>query len=98
MTFMLVLLARHEREQRDHAGTLHGDGQRALVARAVAGDAARKNLAAFRDVLAQPGLIFVVDRLLAVDAERADLPLGTPLFLGSALGLRFGGSHGLTFM
>jgi len=94
MIFIATLLLGHERQNGDDAGAFHGDRQRALMARAVAADAARQNLAAFGNVLAQARLIFVIDRLEAVGTERTDLALGAALFLAALLDLLFGGGMG----
>ena len=62
------------RQQRDVACPLQRDGQRPLVARAGAGLASRLDLAALREVAAQPRDVLVVDVADLVDAEGTDLP------------------------
>src|SRR5437660_4081298 len=80
MTFTASLLLDDEREQGDDAGALHGGRQRALVRGAVAGDAARQDLAALADVLAQARRVFVVERVEPLRAEVADLALRPAIF------------------
>ena len=65
---------RRERQQRNVARALQGDGEHALVACTGTGLAARLDLASVGDVAAQAGRLFVVDVLDLVDAEGADTP------------------------
>ena len=72
----------------DVAGALDGDTEPALVARADAGHAARKNLAALLDELREDVGAFVVDEVHLLDAELADF------FLAEILALATGASAG----
>src|ERR1051325_9573351 len=65
-------LVSRERQQRDDARALDRALQLALMQRARAGDAARKNLAALGDELLERLHVFVVDVLDLLDAELAD--------------------------
>src|SRR5687768_16824433 len=61
------------RQQRQIARALHRDRQLPLIMRLGAGDAARHDLAGFRDVALQDAEIFVVDLLDAFGGEAAEL-------------------------
>src|ERR1044071_2040407 len=76
------------RQQGQVAGTLHRNGQLALVVRLGAGDAAGNDLAGFGDVALEDAEILVVDALDAFGSEAAELAAaekaghgGTPLFV-----------------
>src|SRR5205823_2041825 len=60
-------------KQRQHAGAFQRHGESALVPGAGPGFATRLDLAALRDVAAEPSQVLVVDLLHAVHAELADL-------------------------
>ena len=55
------------------AGSLDRDGQSSLMLRAVAGDAARKDLASLGDKLLQLRGVLVIDLIVLFAAEHADL-------------------------
>src|SRR5437868_486530 len=80
------LLSGHgERHERDHARTLHGRGDLALVLRAVPRDAARDDLPAVRDEVLQRLRVLVIDTHVRVGAEAADLPPREAALARSAL-------------
>src|SRR5512147_1299407 len=64
---------RGERQESHAAGLFDGGGQAALMARAVAGDPARDDLAAIRDEVSEDTRILVVDAQSLLGAEAADL-------------------------
>src|ERR1051325_3291761 len=69
---------RRERQQRDVSGALHRGRQLTLMARAVAGDAARNQLAALGDEAAEQPHVLVIDGN-SLGTEAADLaPLHAP--------------------
>src|SRR5690242_21142885 len=80
MTFTSRPSVGGERQKRDDARALHRRGQRALVPRAAARDAARQDLASLRHELAQARRVLVVDMFDLVDAERTDLALRLAVF------------------
>src|SRR5215217_6694362 len=82
------------REQGHLPGVLDGGGDVALVLGAVAGDPAGADLAPVAHELAQQVDVLVVDVVLMVRAELAELALGLALegALGHVLVLPFGGS------
>src|SRR5215213_11724305 len=82
------------REQGHLPGVLAGGGDVALVLGAVAGDPAGADLAPVAHELAQQVDVLVVDVVLMVRAELAELALGLALegALGHVLVLPFGGS------
>jgi hypothetical protein len=98
MSFIALLLVRHERKNRDYAGAFHRNREATLMARAVTADAARQDLATFRDVFPQPGLVFVIDRLEAIGAKRTDFAFRAALFFGRAFGFALRRGHSFTFM
>src|SRR6188768_1233701 len=89
---MIDLLRRDgERQERDVARALDGEGHLALVARAVAADAARDDLAALGDEVLERLRVLVVDdqrlvRAVAADAlpARAAAPGGVRVQVGRA--------------
>src|SRR5215216_3863260 len=84
MTFIGALLSDRVREQGHLPGVLDGGGDVALVLGAVAGDPAGADLAPVAHELAQQVDVLVVDVVLVVGAELAELALG--LALEGALG------------
>src|SRR6202008_890633 len=80
---------RGKRQQRDILRALDGYGKPSLMARAGAGHAARKNLAALLDERRQNLGLLVVNEIDAVDAKTANLLLATEAALAA-----FGGSAG----
>ena len=76
--------AARERQQRDVAGALDGFAEPALVARAHASHAARKNLAALLHELRQDVGTLVVDEVHLLDAELADFLFAEVLALAAA--------------
>jgi hypothetical protein len=76
--------AARERKQRDVAGALDGFAEPALVARAHAGHAARKNLAALLHKLREDVGTLVVDEVHLLDAELADFLFSEVLALAAA--------------
>jgi len=76
-----LLVGRDVRQQRDRARALDGVGERALVPRAAAGNAARNDLAALGDEATQTPDVLVVDDVDLVRAELADLPPAEPAAL-----------------
>src|SRR5215218_1784138 len=94
MTFIGALLSDRVREQGHLPGVLDGGGDVALVLGAVAGDPAGADLAPVAHELAQQVDVLVVDVVLMVRAELAELALGLALegALGHVLVLPFGGS------
>src|SRR5437016_4781245 len=62
-----------ERQERDGARALDGERERALVPGAVAGDAARDDLAALGEEVPECPGVLVVDQHRLVGAEAADL-------------------------
>src|ERR671918_2260645 len=81
-------------KQRHLPGVLDGGGDVALVLGAVAGDPAGADLAPVAHELAQQVDVLVVDVVLLLGAELAELALGLALegALGHVLVLPFGGS------
>ncbi len=77
LSFLLALLFRCERKQRDVASTLYSERHLALMLCAVAGNAAWKYLAALRDEPSKLCDVFVVDAVDMVNAEAANLPAWT---------------------
>jgi hypothetical protein len=67
------------RQQRNVTGTLQRDSERALVAGAGAGLPPGLDLAALREVAAQPSDILVVDVADLIDTERTDFTAGRVL-------------------
>ena len=65
-----ILNIRHDRHM---AGSLDRHCQSSLMLCTVACDAAGKDLASFRDILAQLGCILVIDLVILLTAEYADL-------------------------
>lgn len=55
------------------AGSLDRYGQSSLMLRAIAGNASRKNLASLGDILLQLRGILVIDLIILLAAEHADL-------------------------
>src|SRR5215216_1424943 len=84
MTFIGALLSDRVREQGHLPGVLDGGGDVALVLGAVAGDPAGADLAPVAHELAQQVDVLVVDVVLLLGAELAELALG--LALEGALG------------
>src|SRR4029453_9326864 len=84
MTFTGALLSDRVREQGHLPGVLDGGGDVALVLGAVAGDPAGADLAPVAHELAQQVDVLVVDVVLLLGAELAELALG--LALEGALG------------
>src|SRR5215218_996178 len=84
MTFTSDLLSDGVREQGHLPGVLDGGGDVALVLGAVAGDPAGADLAPVAHELAQQVDVLVVDVVLLLRAELAELALG--LALEGALG------------
>src|SRR5207249_1892281 len=70
----LLRVGCRERQQRHRARPLDGERQLPLVARAVAGDAAREDLAPLGEEGPEHARVFVVDQHALVGAEAADLP------------------------
>ena len=60
------------RKKRDVTCSLDRNSQSSLVLCAVAGDAARKDLASLRDVLSQSSGVLIIDRLRVLCAEHTD--------------------------
>src|SRR5512132_770124 len=92
MTFIWGLLSDGVREQGHLPGVLDGGGDVALVLGAVAGDPAGADLAPVAHELAQQVDVLVVDVVLLLGAELAELALGLALegALGHAGALPFG--------
>src|SRR5262245_573441 len=67
-------VGRGVRQKRDRPCPLDGERQRALVAGAIAGDAARDELPALAQEVPERARVLVVDQHLLVGAEAADLP------------------------
>jgi hypothetical protein len=65
-------------QERDGASAADGAGQLPLMPGAAARDAARGDLAALRDEVAQAADILVVDQIDAIDAELANLATSEP--------------------
>ena len=73
MVLFLVRSILDVRHQGHVAGSLDRDSQSSLMLRAVAGDAARKDLASLGDILLQLRGILVIDLIVLLAAEHADL-------------------------
>src|SRR5512132_136434 len=94
MTFICGLLSDGVGEQGHLPGVLDGGGDVALVLGAVAGDPAGADLAPVAHELAQQVDVLIVDVVLVLGAELAELALGLALegALGHVRVLPFGGS------
>src|SRR5690348_3475858 len=87
-----------ERQERDHASALDGEGELALMFGANARHAARRNLPAIADEVAQHRRVFVVDDDSAIVAERATTTPGPAKSFALALadiGAPYGISSGV---
>src|SRR5512132_2965848 len=95
MTFICGLLSDGVGEQGHLPGVLDGGGDVALVLGAVAGDPAGADLAPVAHELAQQVDVLVVDVVLLLGAELAELALGLALerALGHVWVLPFGSSR-----
>src|SRR5690606_8471387 len=75
-----------EGQERDHASALDGERELALVFGANARHAARRNLAAIADEVAQHARVLVVDDDSAIVTERAATTAGATKRVALALG------------